>query len=113
MHEYSIVQALYDAVAAQAASRGAVSVHALRVRIGELSGVDPGLLDTAWRTFRVHTPCASATLDVEIVAAEWQCSKCATPVARGGILQCRACGAAARLAQGDEILLDRIVMEVP
>ena len=33
MHEYSIVQALYDTVAA---------------------GVDPGLLDTTWRTFRVH-----------------------------------------------------------
>jgi hydrogenase nickel incorporation protein HypA/HybF len=113
MHEYSIVQALYDAVAAQAASRGAVSVHALRVRIGELSGVDPGLLDTAWRTFRVHTLCAEAPLDVEIVAAEWQCSRCGTPVPRGGILACPVCGAAARLKQGDEILLDRIVMEVP
>jgi len=113
VHEYSIVQALYDAVAAQAKARGAKSVHALRVRIGEMSGVDPGLLDTAWKTFRVRTLCESAPLDVEIVAAEWQCSLCGVAVARGGVLTCASCGAPARLTQGDEILLDRIVMEVP
>jgi hydrogenase nickel incorporation protein HypA/HybF len=113
MHEYSIVQSLYDAVAAQAAARGATSVHALRVRIGEMSGVDPGLLETAWKTFRVRTICESAPLDVEIVAAQWQCSLCGAPVARGSVLSCTACGAPAKLKQGDEILLDRIVMEVP
>jgi hydrogenase nickel incorporation protein HypA/HybF len=113
MHEYSIVQSLYDAVAAQVAVRGATSVHALRVRIGEMSGVDPGLLETAWKTFRVRTICESAPLDVEIVAAEWQCSLCGAPVARGGVLSCAACGAPARLTKGDEILLDRVVMEVP
>ena len=113
MHEYSIVQSLYDAVAAQAAAKGAKSVHALRVRIGEMSGVDPGLLDTAWKTFRVKTICEDALLDVDIVAAEWQCSLCGAPVARGAVLACATCGAPAKLKQGDEILLDRIVMEVP
>ena len=113
MHEYSIVQSLYDAVAAQASARGAIAVHGLRVRIGELSGVDPGLLDTAWKTFRVKTICEEAPLDIEIVAAAWLCSLCGAPVARGGVLACGACGAPARLKQGDEILLDRIVMEVP
>jgi len=113
MHEYSIVQSLYDAVAAQAAARGGKAVHALRVRIGEMSGVDPGLLDTAWRTFRVRTICEDASLEVQIVAAEWQCSLCGAEVRRGGVLTCAACGAPAKLKQGDEILLDRIVMEVP
>lgn len=113
MHEYSIVQSLYDAVAAQAAARGATSVHALRVRIGEMSGVDPGLLETAWNTFRVRTICESAPLEVEIVEVEWQCSRCGAPVPRGGVLHCPACGAPAKLKKGDEILLDRVVMEVP
>jgi len=113
MHEYSIVQSLYDAVAAQATARGAKSVHGLRVRIGEMSGVDPGLLDTAWKTFRVKTICEDAALDVEIVAAEWQCSRCGAAIARGGVIACGGCGAPAKLTQGDEILLDRIVMEVP
>jgi len=113
MHEYSIVQSLYDAVASQAAARGAKAVHALRVRIGEMSGVDPGLLDTAWKIFRVKTICEAAPLDVEIVAAEWQCSLCGAEVRRGGLLTCNTCGAPATLKQGDEIVLDRIVMEIP
>jgi hydrogenase nickel incorporation protein HypA/HybF len=113
MHEYSIVQSLYDAVTAQAHANHAKSVHSLRVRIGEMSGVDPGLLDTAWKTFRVKTLCEDAVLDVAIVAAEWECTRCGVPVARGGVLACAVCGAPAKLIQGDEILLDRIVMEVP
>jgi|SRR5690348_5956573 hydrogenase nickel incorporation protein HypA/HybF len=113
MHEYSIVQALYDAVAAQAAARGARAVNTVRVRIGEMSGVDPGLLDTAWKMFRVRTICEAAALDVEIVAVQWECSACGSPVSRGGVLACTACGAPAQLKHGDEILLDRIVMEVP
>jgi hydrogenase nickel incorporation protein HypA/HybF len=113
MHEYSIVQSLYDAVALHAARQGAQAVHALHVRIGEMSGVDPGLLDTAWKTFRVKTICEAAPLEVEIVRAEWRCSLCGAPVRRGAVLVCAACGAPATLKQGDEILLDRIVMEVP
>jgi hydrogenase nickel incorporation protein HypA/HybF len=113
MHEYSIVQSLYDAVAAQAAARSAKAVHELRVRIGEMSGVDPGLLETAWKTFRVKTICEDAALDVEIVAAEWRCSLCGARVPAGAVLTCGSCGAPAKLTQGDEILLDRIVMEVP
>ena len=113
MHEYSIVQALYDSVAAQAAMRGAVGVHEVRVRIGELSGVDVGLLDTAWRTFRVHTICESAPMHVDRIAARWICPSCGCDGARGGALRCDACGAALRLAQGDEIVLEQVVLEVP
>lgn len=112
MHEYSIVQALYDSVVAQAAAHHAVSVQGVHVRIGELSGVDPGLLDTAWRTFRVRTICDAAPMDVEIVAARWACVTCGGGVPKGGVLQCPACGGRVRLAEGDEIVLMRIVMEV-
>jgi hydrogenase nickel incorporation protein HypA/HybF len=113
MHEYSIVQALYDSVVAQASARGAVAVHGVQVRLGELSGVDPGLLDTAWRTFRVRTICENAPMDIEVVAACWECPACGTGVVRGAPLRCPACGSAVGLKQGDEIVLNRIVMEVP
>jgi len=82
MHEYSIVQALYEKVAAQAAERGATRVHEVRVRIGDLSGVDVGLLETAWQTFRVRTICETAPMEVARVP-------------------------------GDDLVLERIVMEVP
>lgn len=113
MHEYSIVQSLYDSVAAQAAARRAVSVHEVRVRIGELSGVDVGLLDTAWKTFRVRTICEAAPMHVDLIAARWACESCGGEGARGGVLRCATCGGTLRLAQGDEIVLDRIVLEVP
>jgi len=113
MHEYSIVQALYDSILAQAAAKGAVGVHEVHLRIGEMSGVDVGLLDTAWRTFRVHTICETAPIDVELVRARWGCRTCGTEAPRGGVLRCGACGGAMRLTQGDEIVLERIVMEVP
>jgi hydrogenase nickel incorporation protein HypA/HybF len=112
MHEYSIVQALMDQVIAHAAARGAASVHRLSVRLGELSGVDAGLLDTAWRTCRVRTMCEGASLEIEKVPAEWACGACGALVPRGGVLTCARCGSPARLRQGDEIVLARIEMEV-
>lgn len=112
MHEYSIVQALYDNVLAHAVARGATTVQGIRVRIGELSGVDPELLETAWRTFKVHTICEEAPMELERVAAKWQCRECGRPAPPAGIRRCGICRGALKLVEGDEIVLDRIVMEV-
>jgi hydrogenase nickel incorporation protein HypA/HybF len=113
MHEYSIVQALVERVAAEARARRATSVHRLSVRIGELSGVEVDLLTTAYETFRERTICEGAELDVQVVAARWECPACGRQIGRGDLLSCRSCEVPARLAQGDEIMLDRIEMEVP
>jgi hydrogenase nickel incorporation protein HypA/HybF len=113
MHEYSIVQALVERVAAEARARGATAVHRLSIRIGELSGVEPELLTTAYDTFRERTICNGADLDLQVVAARWECPSCRRAIGRGDVLTCPACGLPARLAEGDEIMLDRIEMEVP
>ena len=113
MHEYSIVQALVERVAAEARVRHATSVHRLSVRIGELSGVEVNLLTTAYATFRERTICEGAELDVQIVAARWECPGCGHAIERGDLLACPRCAVPARLVQGDEIMLDRIEMEVP
>ena len=112
MHEYSIVQALVEKVEAEAGRRGAIAVERVVVRIGELSGVDPELLRTAYVTFRPRTVCENAALDVATVSASWVCRNCGRPVAPGGVLRCGACDAPAVLQHGDEILLERIEMEV-
>jgi hydrogenase nickel incorporation protein HypA/HybF len=113
VHEYSIVQALMERVEAEARAQRAVSVHRLSVRIGELSGVDVGLLTTAFTTFRERTICAAAELVVQRVLARWQCPACGTDVPACAVLSCRRCGEPARLTAGDEIVLDRIELEVP
>ena len=113
MHEYSIVESLLARVDAEARARGATAVHRLSVRIGELSGVEIGLLATAYETFRARTICEGAELSIEAVPAAWACPDCGEAIARGVALRCPRCGVPATLTGGDEILLDRIEMEVP
>ncbi len=114
MHEYSLVESLVRRVEQEARARGAIAVHRLSVRVGELSGVDAELFRTAYETFREGTVCAQAPLAVTTVAATWSCPRCAKPIARGGILRCAQCDAPARLDDGgDALTLDAIELEVP
>ncbi|HEX9052632.1 MAG TPA: hydrogenase maturation nickel metallochaperone HypA [Anaeromyxobacter sp.] len=114
MHEYSLVQSLVERVEREARARGAIAVHRLSVRVGELSGVDPELFRTAYETFREGTICARAPLAVTTVAASWSCPECGRQILRGAILRCPACDAPARLDDGgDALTLDGIELEVP
>ena len=113
MHEYSVVQALIERVEAEASARGATSVHKVRISLGELAGVDPELLTTAYELFRERTICADAPLEVQAVAARWACPRCELSVSRGKTLVCDNCGGPARLLQGDELLLESIELELP
>ena len=113
MHEYSLVQDLFDQVSAQAAARGATAVRTVTVGVGELAGVDPELFATAFKTFREASPHPEAELSIHRVEARWECSGCAAPFQRGAVLRCSACGAPARLAAGEELTLERIELEVP
>jgi hydrogenase nickel incorporation protein HypA/HybF len=113
VHEYSIVQALLERVDAEADRRGATAIHRIAVRIGELSGVDPTLLQTAYTLVRERTRYTGAELDIESVAAVWQCPVCQRAIGAGDFLRCTRCARAAELVAGGEIMLDRIEMEVP
>jgi hydrogenase nickel incorporation protein HypA/HybF len=114
VHEYSLVQNLVSRVEQEARRRQALSIHALSVRIGELSGVDPELFRTAYETFRAGTICERAALTLTRVAASWSCPTCKKPIAAGAVLRCAACDAPARLDDGgDALTLDGIEMEVP
>jgi hydrogenase nickel incorporation protein HypA/HybF len=113
MHEYSIVQSLMTRVEAEAAARGAIAVRALTVRIGELSGVEPVLLKTAFDTFVEATICEGAELSIVRVPVGWACPKCERIIVQGAFLQCPECSVPATLRSGDEIILERIEMEVP
>lgn len=112
MHEYSIVQSLVDSVSDVVKENRGAAVHHVSIEIGELSGVDIDLLQTAYDTFREGTICERAPLTIERTPARWQCPKCASPIERGAILRCSACGEPARMVSGDEILLRRVELEV-
>ena len=107
MHEYSIVQSLVDSVAAAVPENA--TVHHVQIAIGDLAGVDCGLLATAYEVFRDGTLCERATLTIERIPARWECPQCGEEVS----LRCTRCGKPARLAAGDEIVLQQIELEVP
>lgn len=113
MHEYSIVQAMFDQIEAQARERHAVAVKRVCVRIGHAAGVDVPLLRTAYETFRVKTICEDAPLDVDEVPERWTCPAGHGDIPRGRRLTCDTCGRPARMASGDEIVLERLELEVP
>ena len=91
MHEYSIVQALLERVDAEARRRGATAVHRVSVCIGELAGIEIDLLTTAYATFKAHTVCEEAELDIQPVRARWECPSCGNAIGRGRMLQCPTC----------------------
>jgi len=112
MHEYAIVSALIARVEVEARARRAISVQGVRVGLGELSGVDPALLATAYETFRARTICADAGLELRRVPARWVCPRCELVIPPGARLKCTSCGCPARLLQGDELVLESIDLEV-
>ena len=113
MHEYSIVQAMFDQIETQARARHAIAVKHVYVRIGRSAGVDVPLLKTAYDTFRVRTICDAAPLDVDEVPERWTCPAGHGDIPAGRPLSCPACGRPARMASGDEIVLERLELEVP
>jgi hydrogenase nickel incorporation protein HypA/HybF len=112
MHEYSIAAALIERVEAEAEKHRARSVRRVGVRLGELSGVEPELLATAYELAREATLCASAELEIDYVKARWVCSTCQASVDPKVALRCAACGAAGRLIAGEELDLCRLELEI-
>jgi Zn finger protein HypA/HybF involved in hydrogenase expression len=82
MHEYSIVQAMFDQIERLRLDHHADAVRRIRVTIGEFAGVDPVLFHSAYEVYKIDTPCAKALLQIQ------------------------------RVAGGDELLLDQIELEV-
>ena len=112
VHEYSIIQALFARIEEEARRREARAVTRVRVSIGELSGVETELLATAYRTFRERTICQEAPLEILAVPARWACPRCEREIPKGQVLRCPDCDLSARLTEGEEIVLERIEMEV-
>jgi len=111
VHEYSLVEELLARVEQIAREKGATSVRSVQIRLGELSGVEPTLLRTAYETFRERTLCANAELTLDLAPAVWACPRCERRFAPGEILRC--CEVPARLSSGDELMLQRVELDVP
>jgi hydrogenase nickel incorporation protein HypA/HybF len=68
VHELSIAVSLVDAICDELPKLGDVRIHAVRLRVGELSGVAPEALSFAFGLASEGSPIAGASLQVEQTA---------------------------------------------
>ncbi len=112
MHEYSVALSLIERVAVEADKHRARAVRRVSVRLGELSGVEPELLATAFELAREDTCCSAAVLELDYVEARWECEACRAVVDPQAALRCGNCAGPARLVAGDELDLFSLELEV-
>lgn len=76
MHEYSIVQSLLDSCDENVKVNNATKAVKVVVKIGVMSGVEPGLLQTAFDTFKEKTVCEDAEFIINMQNIIVKCQDC-------------------------------------
>jgi hydrogenase nickel incorporation protein HypA/HybF len=109
MHELAICQALLAQIEDIARERAA-KVNRVRLAVGPLSGVEPGLLARAYALACTGTAAEGSELDIDDAPVRVRCRSCgAESAASANRLLCGACGDwHTELASGDELLLLKV-----
>jgi hydrogenase nickel incorporation protein HypA/HybF len=113
MHEYSIIQSLFDLIEKHVADNRAKSVAKVKVRIGKLSGVEPHFLKIAFDTFKENTVARSAEFEMEIKDVLVRCEKCEREsILEEFIFLCPLCESSQiKVLEGEEMYLDSLELE--
>ncbi len=113
MHEFSICSSLLRQVQGLAEEHRARRVVSVKLAIGALSGVEPGLLDRAFAVARLGGIAAAAELIVETPPILVRCKSCGGEgAAMPNRLICGHCGDfRVELISGDELILVSVEME--
>jgi hydrogenase nickel incorporation protein HypA/HybF len=113
MHEYSLVLSLIERVEQELKNHGSTVAHRITVSVGELSGVEPELMASAFEIAREESMLRTTELIISSVKARWQCTHCARDIDGTSSLTCEACNTPAKLTEGGEILFESVELEVP
>lgn len=94
MHELSIAQSLIDLLNEQLADQLPARVVAVHVKVGELSGVVPAALASAFAVATQGTALGGAELKIESVAPRIWCDGCGSeqPAVSLQNMTCTVCG---------------------
>ncbi len=85
---------------------GGDRLHSVRLAVGELSAVEPDLLEFAWQAVVADGPDAQATLEIDFRRARQHCPLCVADAERseGSWLRlCPRCGMPLEVSGGDEL----------
>lgn len=113
MHEMSITISILETVRGQMAKSGVERLKSVKLRIGEMTAVEPESLRFCFKACTDGSPWEGAVLDIETVALTGRCSGCNVVFVLEHYFSsvCPHCGGtAADLISGRE--LDIVSMEV-
>jgi len=110
MHETALVAHLLRRVVQEARAAGAARVAAVRLRVGEFAGVEPSLLEEAFRRQSPGTSAEEARLEIVAVPLEALCDSCGHRFRVEQFrFQCPACGGCrTRVVAGEELDLESL-----
>lgn len=114
MHEFSIVSSLLESCEEIAQENNAKKVLKVCVEIGERSGVNPKLLQSAFEEFKMGSICDNAVLSIENTKVTLRCFKCEKDFIALTLdyTHCPNCNCEdVRIVGGDAMLLKRLEME--
>lgn len=115
MHELSIAEALLHELAEVASKEGAQRVVGLTIAVGSLSGVDPEALNLVFPLAAENTVAEGATLRIDRVVAEAECSACGRRFEPDfPFFVCESCESAnVKVTAGRELLITRVDLDMP
>jgi hydrogenase nickel incorporation protein HypA/HybF len=106
MYELSVAQELYCRSRVRADEMGARELESVRVAVGELSGVTPDLLRSAWEFVTSESADENSRLEIVRTPVRQVCPQCgATSEAHAYSTHCERCKCHMRVESGDEIEL--------
>jgi hydrogenase nickel incorporation protein HypA/HybF len=111
VHELSVAQSLIDVLVEKLASEHVAAVEAVFVSVGQLSGVEPAALKSAFHIAAGGTVVQGATLEIQDVPVKIWCARCNAERGVASIrdLRCVDCGQPSNdLRTGRELFIDRI-----
>ena len=112
MHEFSVVRTLLAQIN-DIARRNTAVVSEVRVSIGEFSGVDADLLQSAFEQLARESSAEHARLKIERTKLQARCEACDAdfPVC-GFRFVCPLCrGSNVRIVRGEELMLESVLLE--
>ncbi len=112
MHELSVVAGLFELLEEQVREHHASAVTRVKLRVGEMSGIVPELLESAFEVYKKGTLAEAARLEVEIVPVRIRCGACGGETLKEEDATCASCGARDfSIEEGRDLLVERIEIE--
>jgi hydrogenase nickel incorporation protein HypA/HybF len=113
MHEFSLARTLWDQIDRLRCAHNAARVVEVRLGVGELAGVEPELLRSAFDLLMESSNLYSVQLHLEQIALEARCEECHREfLVHRFKFECPMCGGnRINVLRGDGLILQQVTLE--